>query len=69
MCGIVKPYEYQMGTWADKILANEKDVCVITDDSISFVDAVAAQMGTFVSADLVRLASSKLEKMGANPLL
>jgi len=69
VCGIVKPYEYQMGTWADKILANEKDVCVITDDSISFVDAAAAQMGTFVSADLVRLASSKLEKDGCRSIV
>ena len=53
VCGIQKPAEYQAGTWAEFTLAPEKDVCLIEDDNLSFVDAAAVQMGTLVSFDMI----------------
>ena len=43
VCGIQKPAEHQAGTWAEQTLAPENDVCLIEDNSISFVDAAAGK--------------------------
>eukprot|EP00618_Florenciella_parvula_P031989 CAMPEP_0119481990 /NCGR_PEP_ID=MMETSP1344-20130328/10061_1 /TAXON_ID=236787 /ORGANISM="Florenciella parvula, Strain CCMP2471" /LENGTH=359 /DNA_ID=CAMNT_0007516375 /DNA_START=66 /DNA_END=1146 /DNA_ORIENTATION=+ len=60
VCGIMKRYEAQAGTWAEKTTAPEKDVCKIEDDSISFVDAAAVTMGVFVDQAMIKLALKKL---------
>ena len=43
VCGIMKPAEFQLGTWAEQTLAPEKDVCLIADDNMSFVEAAAGK--------------------------
>ena len=60
VCGIMKPVEHQAGTWAEFTLAPENDVCLIQDDTMSFVDAAAAQMGTLVSHDMIKHANKQL---------
>ena len=60
VCGIMKPFEYQPGTWSEQTKAPEKDVCKIVDDSISFVDAAAVAMGVFVDQAMIKLAKTKL---------
>jgi NADPH:quinone reductase-like Zn-dependent oxidoreductase len=61
VCGIIKPLEYQRGTWAEQTLAPEAEVCLIEDDSISFVEASAVAMGAFVNFDMVKHAAKVLE--------
>ena len=53
--GIMKIAEYQRGTWAERTLAPETDVCLIEDDDLKFVDAAAVAMGAFVASDMVSL--------------
>jgi len=60
VCGIMKPFEYQPGTWSEQTKAPEKDVCKIVDDSISFVDAAAVAMGAFVDSAMIKLAEKAL---------
>ena len=60
VCGIMKIYERQPGTWAEQTKAPEKDVCKIEDDSISFVDAAAVAMGAFVDSSMIKLAKGAL---------
>lgn len=60
VCGIIKVAEHQAGTWAEKTLAPEKDVCLIEDESISFVDAAAVAMGAFVDFDMTKQAAAVL---------
>eukprot|EP00948_MAST-09A_sp_MAST-9A-sp1_P003817 g3817.t1 len=62
VCGIMKPLEYQPGTWAEQTSAPENDVCPLNDDSLSFVDAAAVQMGTLVGHDMIKYAKKKLEQ-------
>jgi len=62
VCGIIKVPEYQAGTWAEKTTAPEKDVCLLEDDSISFVDAAAVAMGAFVDYDMITHAASALSE-------
>jgi alcohol dehydrogenase len=69
VCGIMKPAEYQAGTWAEETLAPEKDVCLIEDDNMSFVDAAGAQMGTLVSFDMIKHAKKKLQVDGCRSLV
>ena len=60
VCGIMKPFEHQPGTWAEQTKAPERDVCKIEDDSISFVDAAAVAMGAFVDSAMLELAAKAL---------
>jgi len=60
VCGIMKPFEYQPGTWSERTKAPERDVCKIEDDSISFVDAAAVAMGAFVGSAMIKPAASAL---------
>lgn len=60
VCGIIKVVEHQHGTWAEQTLAPEGDICLISDDSISFVDAAAVAMGAFVDFDMVKQAAKAL---------
>ena len=64
VCGIMKPFEYQPGTWAEQTKAPEKDVCKIEDDSISFVDAAAVAMGAFVDSAMIKIAAKALSGGG-----
>ena len=64
VCGIMKPFEYQPGTWAEQTKAPERDVCKIDDDSISFVDAAAVAMGAFVDSAMVKLAAKAVSDGG-----
>lgn len=64
VCGIMKPFEYQPGTWAEQTKAPEKDVCKIEDDSISFVDAAAVAMGAFVDSAMMKIAAKALSGGG-----
>ena len=64
VCGIMKPFEYQPGTWAERTKAPEKDVCKIEDDSISFVAAAAVAMGAFVDSAMIKLAATPLSGGG-----
>ena len=54
--GIMKPFEYQPGTWAEQTKAPEKEVVKIEDESVSFVDAAAVTMGAFVDSAMIKLA-------------
>lgn len=65
----MKPAEQQAGTWAEQTLAPEKDVCLIDDDNMSFIEAASVQMGTLVSFDMIKLAKTKLEASGCRVLL
>ena len=56
--GIMKVYEQQPGTWAERTIAPEKEVCKIEDDSISFVDAAAVAMGAFVDSAMIKSAGA-----------
>lgn len=69
VCGIMKPFENQPGTWAEQTKAPEKDVCKIEDDSISFVDAAAVAMGVFVDQAMIKLAKKKLSSGGSRCLV
>ena len=60
VCGLIKVAEYQAGTWAEKTIAPESDVCLIQDASISFVDAAAVVMGAFVDADMLKQSAKTL---------
>jgi alcohol dehydrogenase len=60
VCGLIKVMEHQAGTWAEQTLAPESDVCLIGDDSMSFVDAAAVVMGAFVDFDMVKHAAIRL---------
>lgn len=60
VCGLIKPMEHQAGTWAEQTLAPESDVCLISDDGMSFVDAAAVAMGAFVNFNLIKNATEKL---------
>ena len=64
VCGIMKPFEYQPGTWAEQTKAPERDVCRIDDDSISFVDAAAVAMGAFVDSSMLKLAAKAVSDGG-----
>lgn len=64
VCGIMKPFEHQPGTWAEQTKAPEKDICKIDDDSISFVDAAAVAMGAFVDSAMLKLAMKPLASAG-----
>lgn len=64
VCGLIKVAEYQAGTWAEQTLAPENDVCLIGDDSISFVDAAAVVMGAFVDFDMIKHAEKELSAGG-----
>jgi len=64
VCGIMKPFEYQPGTWAEQTKAPERDVCKIDDESISFVDAAAVAMGAFVDSAMIKLAENALSDRG-----
>lgn len=61
--GIIKTIEHQAGSWSEKTLAPESDVCLIEDGNISFVDAAAVAMGAFVCYDMVKHASRKLSNV------
>ena len=69
VCGIMKPFEHQPGTWAEQTKAPEKDVCKIEDDSISFVDAAAVAMGAFVNSSMLKLATTALSGGGSRCLV
>jgi NADPH:quinone reductase-like Zn-dependent oxidoreductase len=60
VCGIIKVVEHQSGTWAEQTLAPERDVCLIEDASISFVDAAGVVMGAFVDFDMIKHAAKAL---------
>lgn len=60
VCGIMKPFEHQPGTWAEQTKAPENEVCKINDDSISFVAAAAVAMGAFVGYDMIKHAAERL---------
>lgn len=64
VCGIMKPFEHQPGTWAEQTKAPEKDVCKIEDDGISFVDAAAVAMGAFVDSAMIKIAANALASGG-----
>ena len=64
VCGIMKPFEYQPGTWAEQTTAPERDVCKIQDDGISFVDAAAVAMGAFVASAMIKIAAKALSTGG-----
>lgn len=64
VCGIMKPFEHQPGTWAEQAKAPEKDVCKIEDDGISFVDAAAVAMGAFVDSAMIKIAKKALSAGG-----
>ena len=69
VCGIVKVAEHQAGTWAEQTLAPERDVCLIGDDTLSFVDAAAVAMGAFVSSDMLKRAAAALSGGGRRVLV
>lgn len=69
VCGIIKPYEHQPGTWAEKTKAPETEVCKINDDSISFVDAAAVAMGAFVCSAMMKPAAKHLSGVGCRCLV
>lgn len=48
------------GTWAERTVIPESDVCLIGDDSISFVDAAAMAMGAFVNFHAIKSATRPL---------
>lgn len=59
VCGINKPAEHQHGTWAEQTIQPEKEVCLIENDEISFVDAAGVAMGAFVDFEMIRIAKAK----------
>jgi NADPH:quinone reductase-like Zn-dependent oxidoreductase len=69
VCGIMKPAEHQAGTWAEQTFAPEKDVVLIANDEMSFVDAAGVQMGALVSNDMIKHAKKKLDKGGCRSLV
>ena len=69
VCGLTKPAEYQPGTWAEQTVLPEKEVCLINDDNISFVDATGVAMGAFVNFDMIKQAKKKLTPGGCRCLV
>jgi NADPH:quinone reductase-like Zn-dependent oxidoreductase len=70
VCGLVKQwYPGQTGTWAELTLTSELDVCLIEDDQMSFVDAAAVAMASFVDFGMLAKARKKLEKPGCRCLV
>jgi len=67
--GIMKPFEYQPGTWAEQTKAPEKEVVKIEDDSVSFVDAAAVAMGAFVDSAMIKLVGKALSDGGGRCLV
>jgi NADPH:quinone reductase-like Zn-dependent oxidoreductase len=69
VCGIIKVMEHQTGTWAEQTLVPEKEVCLIEDAGISFVDAAAVAMGAFVDFDMIKHAAKALAISGCRCLV
>ena len=57
VCGVQDLWQKQRpGTWAERTVAGEAEVCRIGDDSVSFVEAAGTAMGAFVCSDMLRRA-------------
>jgi len=69
VCGVQDIWMKQRpGTWAERTMCGEDEVCPI-DDDMSFVDAAAVAMGAFVCADMFKRAEAALMKTGAERCL
>ena len=71
VCGLINllaPNKAE-GTWAEQTIAPESDVCLIGDDSVSFVDATAMVMGAFVNFNMIKSANRALSVEGCRCLV